>query len=87
MRTDKGAKGETMKYLVAGLCLMFGASAFAGEKETAYATCKAAAQIQYGSDAIVKLSKIKRNTVKLIVIKDGKKIVSCDRATLQVTEA
>ena len=66
---------------------MFGASAFAGEKETAYATCKAAAQIQYGSDAIVKLQKIKRSTVELIVIKNGKKIVSCDRSTLEVTEA
>ena len=75
-----------MKYLVAGLCLMFGASALAGEDETAYAVCKAAAQIQYGSDAIVKLRKIKRNTVELVVIKDGKTFVSCDKATLQVTE-
>ena len=76
-----------MKYLVAGLCLMFSTSVFADDKDTgAYAICSAQAMIQYGSDAIVKLHKIKRSTVEMIVIKDGKTIVSCDRETFALTE-
>lgn len=76
-----------MKYLVAGLCLMFSTSVFAGDKDTgAYAICSAQAKIQYGSEAIIKLHKIKRSTIELIVIKEGKTIVSCDRATLALTE-
>lgn len=76
-----------MKYLVAGLCLMFGTSALAGDNyDGHYSICKAQAQIQYGVDAIIKLHKIKRSTVELIVIKDGKTIVSCDRETLALTE-
>jgi len=65
---------------------MFGMSAIAGEKEAAYAVCKAQAKIQYGSEAIIKLHKIKRSAIELVVIKDGKTIVSCDRATLALTE-
>ena len=76
-----------MKYLVAGLCLMFGTSALAGDNyDGHYTLCKAQAQIEYGSDAIIKLSKIKRSTIEMIVIKDGKTIVSCDRETFAVTE-
>ncbi len=76
-----------MKYLVAGLCLMFGTSALAGDNyDGHYTLCKAQAQIQYGSDAIIKLSKIKRSVIEMIVIKDGKTIVSCDRETFAVTE-
>ena len=76
-----------MKYLVAGLCLMFSTSVFAGDNyDGHYTLCKAQAQIQYGSDAIIKLSKIKSKSVELVVIKDGKTIVSCDRATLALTE-
>lgn len=76
-----------MKYLVAGLCLMFGASALAGDNyDGHYDICKAQAKIQYGLDAIIKLHKIKSNTVELVVIKDGKTIVSCDRETLALTE-
>lgn len=76
-----------MKYLVAGLCLMFGASALAGDNyDGHYNICKAQAQIKYGLDAIIKLHKINRNSVELVVIKDGKTIVSCDRATLALSE-
>ena len=76
-----------MKYLVAGLCLMFGTSALAGDNyDGHYTLCKAQAQIEYGSDAIIKLSKIKRSAIEMIVIKDGKTIVSCDRETFAVTE-
>lgn len=76
-----------MKYLVAGLCLMFGTSALAGDNyDGHYSICQAQAKIQYGLDAIVKLHKIKRDTVELVVIKDGKTIVSCDRKTLALTE-
>lgn len=76
-----------MKYLVAGLCLMFGASALAGDNyDGHYDICKAQAKIRYGLDAIIKLHKIKRSTVELIVIKDGRTIVSCDRATLALSE-
>lgn len=82
-----GAQEKTMKYLVAGLCLMFGTSALAGDNyDGHYTLCKAQAQIQYGSDAIIKLSKIKRSVIEMIVIKDGKTIVSCDRETFAVTE-
>ena len=76
-----------MKYLVAGLCLMFSTSVFAGDNyDGHYTLCKAQAQIQYGSDAIIKLSKIKSKSVELVVIKDGKTIVSCDRETFVLTE-
>lgn len=76
-----------MKYLVAGLCLMFSTSVFAGDNyDGHYTLCKAQAQIQYGSDAIIKLSKIKSKSVELVVIKDGKTIVSCDRETFALTE-
>lgn len=76
-----------MKYLVAGLCLMFGTSALAGDNyDGHYSMCAAQAKIQYGSDAIIKLHKIKRSVVELVVIKDGKTIVSCDRETLAITE-
>ena len=66
---------------------MFGASALAGDNyDGHYDICKAQAKIQYGLDAIIKLHKIKRSTVELIVIKDGRTIVSCDRATLALSE-
>lgn len=76
-----------MKYLVAGLCLMFGTSALADDNyDSHYSICKAQAKIQYGVDAIIKLHKINRDSVELVVIKDGKTIVSCDRATLALSE-
>ena len=82
-----GAQEKTMKYLVAGLCLMFTTSAFAGDNyDGHYTLCKAQAQIQYGSDAIIKLSKIKNESIELVVIKDGKTIVSCDRVTFALSE-
>ena len=82
-----GAQEKTMKYLVAGLCLMFGTSALAGDNyDGHYSICKAQAQIKYGLDAIIKLHKINNDTVELVVIKDGKTIVSCDRATLALSE-
>lgn len=66
---------------------MFGASALAGDNyDGHYDICKAQAKIRYGLDAIIKLHKIKRSTVELIVIKDGRTIVSCDRATLALSE-
>ena len=66
---------------------MFSTSALAGDNyDGHYDICKAQAKIQYGLDAIIKLHKIKRSTVELVVIKDGKTIVSCDRETLVLTE-
>lgn len=66
---------------------MFSTSVFAGDNyDGHYTLCKAQAQIQYGSDAIIKLSKIKSKSVELVVIKDGKTIVSCDRETFALTE-
>ena len=41
---------------------------------------------QYGSDARVELHRVKRDTIELIVIKDGKTKVSCDKATYALTE-
>lgn len=66
---------------------MLSTSALAGDNyDGHYDICKAQAKIQYGLDAIIKLHKIKRSTVELVVIKDGKTIVSCDRETLALTE-
>ena len=62
-----------MKYLVAGLCLIFSTSVFADAKDNgAYAICSAQAKIQYGSEAIIKLHKIKRSTIELVVIKTAR---------------
>ena len=80
-----------MKKLVAGLGLIFAvgsANTFAvtPADQSAFNLCKAFALSDYGSDARVKLHKIKRNTIELYVIKDGKTKVSCDKATYALTE-
>ena len=80
-----------MKKLVAGLGLIFAvgsANVFAvtPADQTAFNLCKAFASTAYGSDARIKLHKIKRNEIILYVIKDGKTKVSCDKATYALTE-
>jgi hypothetical protein len=80
-----------MKKLVAGLGLIFAMgsiNAFAAtpSDQSAFNLCKAFALSAYGSDARVKLHKIKRNAIILYVIKDGKTKVSCDKVTYALTE-
>lgn len=80
-----------MKKLVTGLGLilaMGSANAFAITplEQSQFNLCKSFAVTQYGSDARVELHKIKRDTIELIVIKDGKTKVSCDKATYALTE-
>jgi hypothetical protein len=87
----QGRMEKTMKYLVAGLGLIFAmgsANAFAitPSDQSAFNLCKAFVLTTYGSDARVTLHKIKRNTIELYVIKDGKTKVSCDKATYALTE-
>ena len=80
-----------MKKLVAGLGLIFAmgstnAFAITPKDQSAFNLCKAFALTAYGSDARVTLHKVKRNTIELYVIKDGKTKVSCDKATYALTE-
>ena len=80
-----------MKYLAAGLGLIFAmgsANAFAitPKEQSQFNLCKGFAMAQYGSDARVELHKVRRDTIELIVIKDGKTKVSCDKATFALTE-
>jgi hypothetical protein len=87
----KGRMEKTMKYLVAGLGLIFAMSsantfAVTPADQNAFNLCKAFALSAYGSDARVELHKVKSNTIELIVIKDGKTKVSCDKATFALSE-
>ena len=80
-----------MKYLATGLGLIFAmgsANAFAVTplEQSQFNLCKSFVIAQYGSDARVELHRIKRDTIELIVIKDGKTKVSCDKATYALTE-
>jgi hypothetical protein len=82
---------KTMKYLVAGFGLIFAMSsantfAVTSADQNAFNLCKAFALSAYGSDARVELHKVKSNTIELIVIKDGKTKVSCDKATFALSE-
>ena len=80
-----------MKYLVAGLGLIFAVGsgntfAITPKEQSQFNLCKGFAMAQYGSDARVELHRVKRDTIELIVIKDGKTKVSCDKATFALTE-
>tara|TARA_B100002019_G_C21240383_1_gene585183 strand:- start:1365 stop:1571 length:207 start_codon:yes stop_codon:yes gene_type:complete len=67
---------------------MGSANAFAitPKEQSQFNLCKGFAMAQYGSDARVELHRVKRDTIELIVIKDGKTKVSCDKATFALTE-
>lgn len=80
-----------MKKLITGLGLIFAmgsASTFAvtPSDQNAFNLCKAFALSAYGSDARVELHKVKSKTIELLVIKNGKTKVSCDKATFALSE-
>ena len=72
--------------ILVGLCTIFAstqANGSASDINRIYAECKSAVKVLY-PDAIIKLHKVKRSTLEILVIKNGKKVISSDKKTFQV---
>ena len=72
--------------ILVGLCTIFAstqASGSASDINKIYAECKSAVKVLY-PDAIIKLHKVKRSTLEILIIKDGKKVVSCSKETIKI---
>ena len=70
--------------ILVGLCILFGATQARGsDLSKEYVKCQAAVKVLY-PNAIIKLHKAKRNTIELLVINNGRTILSCDRKTSEI---
>ena len=72
--------------ILVGLCTIFAstqANGSASDITRIYSECKNAVKVLY-PNAIIKLHKTKRSTLELLVIENGKKVVSCDKKTFEL---